>query len=348
MSTDFEDLILRDITGNRPAAAIPGRLFYDTTLEKWERDTGAAWEDCEPAAAGGDMLWSAIQASQLVNEIKGFPSVAPNDADLDTLNLWWDSVGTPTTKVTFADVAGEGGVTATYKYCLKCVADAGGEGLYQRYTYADEPRMKLGRVVSALVAIWSVGAINITAKLLNSDASETAAAAVSAAAWTIVEIPAHTLAGTYVDLQITAGAAGTFYVVPLGLCIGARGVPLPPRPSRYVDDISVAVVNGVDPGGSAGIDVDCTAATSNLCHTVEFYYAYADLTTAVKHLYARRNGATNWRYVGMTLSTAANQYTVGYHQCAVDDGQIFEYKTDGAAGDNETVYITIQGYWEWA
>lgn len=56
MSTKFEDLILRDETGNRPAAGVPGRLFYDTTLEKWQRDTGADWEDCEPDAGGvGDM-----------------------------------------------------------------------------------------------------------------------------------------------------------------------------------------------------------------------------------------------------------------------------------------------------
>lgn len=50
MSTAFEALILRDIAGNRPAAGKPGRLFYDTTNGKWQRDTGSAWEDCEPAA----------------------------------------------------------------------------------------------------------------------------------------------------------------------------------------------------------------------------------------------------------------------------------------------------------
>lgn len=293
-----------------------------------------------------NIVAGSLLTMQLINEIKGFPSVAPNDADLDTLNLWWDSVGTPTTKVSFVDVAGEGGVTETYKYCLKCVTDAASEGFYQRYTYADEPRMKLGRTVSALVAIWSVGAINITAKLLNSDASETSAAAVSAAAWTIVEVPAHVLAGTYVDLQITAGAAGTFYVVPLGLCIGARGIPLPPRPSRYVDDIASTIVNGVDPGGSAGIDVDCTAVTSNLCHKVDLIFVYVDLTTASKHLYARRNGATNWRQI-LYNETAAKYYN-GMQQVPVDDSQIFEYKTDGAAGDGESVFINLYGYWEWA
>jgi hypothetical protein len=50
MSTNFEDLILRDATANQPAAGKPGRLFYDTDLEKWQRDNGATWDDCEPAA----------------------------------------------------------------------------------------------------------------------------------------------------------------------------------------------------------------------------------------------------------------------------------------------------------
>ncbi|KRT69320.1 MAG: prophage MuMc02, head decoration protein [candidate division NC10 bacterium CSP1-5] len=48
-SANLEDLILRDTAANRPAAGTPGRIFYDTTNEKWQRDTGSSWEDCEPA-----------------------------------------------------------------------------------------------------------------------------------------------------------------------------------------------------------------------------------------------------------------------------------------------------------
>lgn len=346
-STNFEDLILRDIAANRPAFGIPGRLFFDTTNSKFQRDTGAAWEDCEGAGGAGDMLWATIQASQLVNEVKGFPSIAPNDADLDTLNLWWDSVGTPSTKVSFVDVAGEGGVTESFEYCLKCVTDGAGEGFYQRYTYADEPRIKSGRVVSALVAIWSVGAINITAKLLNSDASETAAAAVSAAAWTIVEIPNHTLAGTYVDLQITAGAAGTFYAVPLGLCIGARGVPLGPRPLRYVNLASlVTLINGVDPGGAAFTDLDCTASTSPLTVRVDIFGQYKNTTNADRALQVRRNGSTNTTYIAYTTNTTS--YASAWASVPCDDGQIIEWCTnEGGAGATETCYIFMDGYWEW-
>lgn len=45
MSTNFEDLILRDTRANQPAASIPGRLMFVTDEGVWERDTGAAWED---------------------------------------------------------------------------------------------------------------------------------------------------------------------------------------------------------------------------------------------------------------------------------------------------------------
>lgn len=49
MSTNFEDLVLRDITANRPAAGKPGRLFFDSTLNKMQRDNGATWDDVESA-----------------------------------------------------------------------------------------------------------------------------------------------------------------------------------------------------------------------------------------------------------------------------------------------------------
>lgn len=50
----LSDVILRDAAANRPAAGVAGRLFYDTTNGKLQRDNGAAWEDCEPGAAGAD------------------------------------------------------------------------------------------------------------------------------------------------------------------------------------------------------------------------------------------------------------------------------------------------------
>lgn len=52
MSTNFEDLIGRGTTASKPAAGIPGRLYYDTDLDKLQRDSGSAWQDVEQSASG--------------------------------------------------------------------------------------------------------------------------------------------------------------------------------------------------------------------------------------------------------------------------------------------------------
>lgn len=286
-----------------------------------------------------------VSTFQLVNEIKGWPPIV-NTGDLDALNLWWDKVGTPTTAPTVTDTS-VAGLTDNYELCLKVVADGANEGLSQRYTYADEPRVKSGRVVSALLAIWSVSAVSVTAKLVNSDATETAAAAVTAAAWTIVEIPNHTLAGTYCDLQVTAGAAGTFYVVPLGMNIGARGFPLKPRGSRYVECSRTTLVAGVDPGGADWTNVDATANSSPLTHKLDFEVYYSNATTLTQRVQIRRNGSADTAGRVSSYINVLNQPVLSHMQVAVDDSQIFQYKTGAAAGDGESVGIYLMGWFEW-
>lgn len=347
--SNVSDIIQRGATGARPAVgAVPiGSLFYDTTLNKFERNTGAAWEDCEPVGTGGDVTFAGLLASQLVNEIKGWPPIV-NTGDLDALNLWWDKVGTPTTAPSVTDTS-VAGLTDDYELCLKVVTDAASEGLSQRFTFADEPRVKAGRTVSALLAIWSVGSVSVTAKLVNSDASETAAAAVTAAAWTIVEIPAHVLAGTYVDLKVTAGAAGTFYVVPLGMNIGSRGFPLPPRPVRYVDKTTSALVNA-DPGGAGYASLSLQASSSKLTCFGQISIDYNNNTTLNKSVTVRRLGDTYDNYANAVVRNAAVSvgYTRGSRWVACDDAQNVEWKSDAAAGDSEVVIIHLTGYQEWA
>lgn len=51
-STNFEDLIGRGATGAKPAASVPGRLYFDTTLVQMERDNGATWDAVEGAGTG--------------------------------------------------------------------------------------------------------------------------------------------------------------------------------------------------------------------------------------------------------------------------------------------------------
>lgn len=302
----------------------------------------------DDAASSQVTLWSAILASQLVNEVKGWPPIV-NTGSLSTLGLWWDDVGTVSVGAAVIPVASEG-ITENYAQAMKIVASTGSSGVYQRYTYANEPRVKSGRKLSALVAIWSVGGASITAKLVNSDASSTSATAVTTAAWNIVEIPNHTLAGTYCDLQITVAAAGTFYVVPLGVNIGTRGVPLRPRGGIY-KSANGALVTAVDPGGADWTDVDTTTVTSNLAYMVQLHGLYYNATNEQSSLSIRRNGSTEGPALGNELcrsgTTAHAVLVAGIGVFNCDDGQIVEYKTNRPAGDNENVYINSMGWWEW-
>lgn len=52
MSTNFEDLIIRDTRANQPAAGIPGRVYYVTDEGVTERDNGATWQDISDSGSG--------------------------------------------------------------------------------------------------------------------------------------------------------------------------------------------------------------------------------------------------------------------------------------------------------
>lgn len=63
MSSTLGDVIGRGATGSKPAAGTAGRLYYDTTLSRLERDNGSSWDVVEGAGA-----------ALTVQEIDGTPS----------------------------------------------------------------------------------------------------------------------------------------------------------------------------------------------------------------------------------------------------------------------------------
>ena len=365
--TTLAQVILRDTTVNQPAAGIAGRLFFDTTLGKLERDTGAAWEDVESATAagaptdypylgfgtnGGLSAEVSAQALMLVNEVMGWPPYVPDATDLDATLLWWRKTGTPTTAPTVTHVEGiGGGVTETFERCIAVVADAANEGCETLpWTYADQPRVKAGRALSAFVYVWCVSAVGVTVKLVNSDASETAAAKVTAAAWTAVEVPNHTLAGTTCKLQFLTDGAGTFYVAQPSANIGARGLPLGPRPMRYVTDTASAMlVNDVDPAGAASTDLDLTATTSPIAAMAAVHGAYLNASSAGQSLAVRAKWQTGNVYVNaITSNPTTGIYGQGWGNVPMNDGQVIQYIASGAAANTEHVFIYLLGWWEWA
>jgi hypothetical protein len=308
------------------------------------------------AYGAGDMTYAALLACQLTNEIKGWPPVV-NTGDLDALLLWFRKVGTPTTAPTVTDTS-VAGLTDNYELCLKVVADASGEGLSQTWTYADEPRVKAGRALSTLWAIWCVSGVGVTASLVSSDASHTDAAKVTAAAWTIVEVPNHTLAGTSCSVQLVADGAGTFYAVPLGANIGARGFPLAPRQLRYVslsgNPPSIKTLTGIA-DEDTWTDIDLTASSSPLAARAQCAVRLADFNSSWQ-LFARSNGSSQAKGLNLLIAEMGAGVSDGWISggnefvITLDDGQIFEYLLDRTNGAGTCMGndIYLRGYWEWA
>ena len=289
-----------------------------------------------------------LQNWPLVNEVMGWPPYVPDGTDLHAGNLWFRAVGTPSTNPTVVDVDNEG-ITATHKRAIKVVGDGAGDGFETLpWTYADQPRVKAGKYLSALCAIWCVGGVLVTAKLVNSDMSETTAAAVSAAAWTLVEIPNHLLVGTTCKLQFTASGAGTFYVVPCAN-IGARGLWLGPRPTRMVDQATVDLVSNVDPNGT-WVTLDMTSNTSPLAFRAIGAAIYLNLSAVSSNLYMQRKGITPYetRRGLMVTRTVSDSVHVGsVFDVMLDDAQCLEF-TGALAAHSEQVSIAQRAYEEYS
>lgn len=182
-NTNFEDLIMRDIATNRPAAGKPGRLFYDTTNEKWQRDTGLTWEDCEPAAGAS---YTDEQAQDAVGAMAA-GSLVYNDAT-PSLQLSGDNATPGDNKVYGTNGSGTKG-------------------------WKDDPTGSLSRTLIAEVtpggtATATFSAISGTYKTLEID--YVARSATPATYDTlIIEFNSDTTAANYRVMRIIASAANT-------------------------------------------------------------------------------------------------------------------------------------------
>jgi hypothetical protein len=244
-------------------------------------------------------------------------------------------------------VAGEDGITETWEYALKHVGNAADEGFYQRYTYADQPRIKLGRTLSAIAAVWNVDAGTLTMALKTSNPTTVSATTTTTGSWVILAAEGLVLDGTYVDLQFShSAAAHTIYVVPLGVNIGAKALPLPSRDIRFVD-ASATLVNGVDPAAT-WTDVDITATSSALTFKALLAGRYSNTSANGKGLAVRRNGSalgSSWDHA--LCNNDSSGACGGQGEVLTDDAQIFEYIGSEVAANTELCYLFLRGYWEW-
>jgi hypothetical protein len=280
------------------------------------------------------------------NEIRNFPSI--EFADGAQPEWWEESAGTAT--LTEEDVAGES-ITESWDRCLKVVTTADVYA-YQQFTYADEQRLKAGKVVSARVAVWSVSGVTARVRIQDSGGS-LGVATTTAAAWTILTVENKTLTGTNVQLRLEVNN-GTAYFVPLAFGIGTSApAELRGRGLRYIDKAAEALnTTGVaDP--NVYTDLDLTSVTSNLAAVASVYFNVLHGATATGwDIFARRKGAsTDFLVAALPNFTATslafrviNDATIG-----MDDGQNIQYKIDRWTGSGTMdIAIGVRGWWEWA
>jgi len=302
--------------------------------------------------------------ASLQNEFKAWPPLIQIGAgfDLVTQAQWFADVATPTTKATAVPVSGEAGLDAKFTEVIKCVTDAVNEGWKQRYTYADEPRVKSGVKLSTLIWVaTTAGGSGITAKLVNSDASETSFSVVATDGdWSLLLIEDHTCAGTYVELQVTKDASGTFYAGgPITVMIGADAIALKPRALqlKWRDAVQVKDLTGLA-DEATWTDVDCTSATSALAVSIIAVGRLAENTSTDDFaLYVRRNGSSEGASLdlnaiaraGGSTTTMPTHIIFNGASILLDDQQIFEYFLDRLAGSGtlQAGGIAVRGYSEW-
>jgi hypothetical protein len=282
-----------------------------------------------------------------INEFMNFPSLESAD---DAQPEWWDeSAGTAT--LTEVDVAGES-ITESYGRALKVVTTA---DVYakQRFTYADQPRLKSGQTVSVKVAVWAVGGVTARVRLQTSVGSLGVATS-TAAAWTILTVEAVVLDGTWLEARFEV-ATGTAYFVPLGLTKGSTGVELTPRNLRF--RLKPTATELVDLSGAtqgSWQDGDATALTSNLAAMALLNIRLvADNGGENFALYTRPKGSaqsTDIELLVVQAVTSNNATPSNQIHQILNAGQVFQYflQVLGSAGAPEgTSTITIAGWWEW-
>jgi len=290
------------------------------------------------------------------------PVPAGSVLDLDANAQWWRKVGSPTGGVIYTTATAESVATTYGDELLKCVAASASDGLQQlAWTYANEKRVKSGRYLTALVAVYIVTAARtLTVSLVSSVPTTIATASTSTVgSWVILALePGSTaLDGTTVTLKATLDGAGTFYLIPLGAEISAtaspsaRALPRRQRITVYRDPTQVKDLSGLG-NENTWTDVDVTSATSALATMAKLIGFLNEPASNAWTLGTRRNGSSYARATegGFVAGNTAGVY-LNHQDVLLDDAQIFEYllfRYAGASTLSATSGIQAYGWEEWA
>jgi hypothetical protein len=322
-----------------------GVMHYELDDEPWQ------YPPASSAGGGAIPIGSVLQ-----NEVKGWPPLVQIGAgfDLVTNAQWFIDVATTTTKATAVPISGEAGLDAKFSDAIKCVTSTANAGWAQRYTYADEPRIKLGTKLSALVWVASTaGGVDCVVKLLNSDASQTVGTLVlTDGDWDLYSVNGHVCAGTYVDLQVTKTTAGTFYAGgSITVMVGSSAIALKPRGLRFrwLDPVTAVDFTGAaDP--ATWTTVDLTSAASALAVKALINAFIYEQLSEYKLFIRRHDSAAgaNDQSLVLYLDTAGTSVQ-NQVMALLDDAQIFEYYLDRTANTSniDAGGLYLQGYEEW-
>lgn len=297
----------------------------------------------------------SVESNPAVNEIRNFPSLEKAD---DAQPEWWEEADGNAT-LTEVDLSGES-ITEYHERALKVVVASANSYAYQRFTYADEPRLKSSKAVSLAVAVWSVSSVSARVRVQSSGGSLGVSSDTTAAAWTILTVENVTLNGTTVDVRMEVDI-GTAYFVPLGFIVGsvAPNVVLSPRPTRTVWLDTAAEVKVLDSlaDEATWTDVDVTANTSALACRAHCQAHLRDSGTAADaySLHVRRNSSSEAQadanmVAHLLLPATADAVALNSFSVILDDAQIFEYYFDRVAGSNslDAGEISLRAWDEWA
>lgn len=323
------------------AAGTLARLGIGTAGQVLTVNAGAT--SPEWADPSGDLLASDLRALSL-NLIKNYPSMELADG---VQPEFWSSSNCTLTE---EDATGELFTSGQpNERILKGVTSAVNGSIYQELDLTAERILNPANTVSGGVLVRTASAGTLRLRLWDDSGGYLPydeVTTTTTGAWTRLNLLSQVLSSSATKLrfEIDHSANGaTFYAANPQLNLGSIVGPFSPRVPVYKHiDGGTVVVTAVDPGGATQTQSFQSASSPNaVLLNIEVLYINPVTSGRIFKVGRSGHGVTNW----LTGHAAGGIRTIGFVMC--DDQQQLDYSTSAPAGEAETVYIILLGYYEW-